>query len=155
MKRTHLLLTAAGGSLALLLGAFGFQALGYAPCEMCLWQRYPHAAAIVLGAAALALPGRALPLLGALAVIITGGIGVFHVGVEQHWWQGITECTGTDGLLGLSGADLINQNEDLGPPLVRCDQATYILFLSMAAWNAILSFALVIPWLLAARASRA
>ena len=40
------MLLAAGGSLALLLGAFGFQALGYAPCKLCLWQRWPHGAAI-------------------------------------------------------------------------------------------------------------
>ncbi|MGR3433482.1 MAG: disulfide bond formation protein B, partial [Shimia sp.] len=42
-------LAAAMGSAALLGGAFFFQMLGYAPCAMCLWQRYPHVIAIGAG----------------------------------------------------------------------------------------------------------
>ena len=38
--RTFLILIAAGGSAALLLGAFGFQYIGeMPPCKMCYWQR--------------------------------------------------------------------------------------------------------------------
>ena len=40
---------AAAGSAALLAGAFFFQARGYAPCELCLLQRWPHAAAVAIG----------------------------------------------------------------------------------------------------------
>ena len=83
MTRTSLVLLAAGGSFLLLAGAFLFQALGWAPCAMCLWQRWPHAAAVLIGALALALPGRLLPLLGALAAATTAGIAVFHSGVER------------------------------------------------------------------------
>ncbi|MFP4274908.1 MAG: disulfide bond formation protein B, partial [Paracoccaceae bacterium] len=58
MTRTTLILLAAGGSAALLAAAFAFQHLGgLAPCTLCLWQRWPHAAAVLLGLAALALPG--------------------------------------------------------------------------------------------------
>ena len=40
-------LLAGGYSLAMLLGAWAFQYIGgLAPCEMCIWQRWPHAAAI-------------------------------------------------------------------------------------------------------------
>ena len=39
--------TAAAGSAALLIAALGFQALGYAPCELCILQRWPHLAAVV------------------------------------------------------------------------------------------------------------
>src|SRR5258705_8608299 len=43
-------LLAGGVSAALLLGAFAFQYLGgLAPCEMCIWQRWPHGAAILFG----------------------------------------------------------------------------------------------------------
>ncbi|MEO0863885.1 MAG: disulfide bond formation protein B, partial [Pseudomonadota bacterium] len=52
----HMVAGAASGSALLLAGAFVFQALGYAPCQMCIWQRYPHAVAIAVGAAALFLP---------------------------------------------------------------------------------------------------
>jgi disulfide bond formation protein DsbB len=44
-----LTLVAAGGSMALLAGAFAFQAMGYPPCHLCLWQRWPHAAALLIG----------------------------------------------------------------------------------------------------------
>ncbi|HHI70229.1 MAG TPA: disulfide bond formation protein B, partial [Rhodobacteraceae bacterium] len=46
MTRKNLILLAAGGSLALLLGAFAFQYLGgMAPCKLCIWQRWPHGVA--------------------------------------------------------------------------------------------------------------
>ena len=70
-SRNVLILIAAGGSAALLLGAFGFQYLGdMPPCPMCLWQRWPHAAAVLIGVLALVVPGRILPLAGALAAAI-------------------------------------------------------------------------------------
>ncbi len=37
------------GHAGLLGGAYLFQFAGYAPCAMCLWQRWPHMAAIALG----------------------------------------------------------------------------------------------------------
>ncbi|MDJ0628268.1 MAG: disulfide bond formation protein B [Rhodobacter sp.] len=155
MTRTHTVLLAAGGSLALLLGAFGFQMLGYAPCQMCLWQRWPHGAAVVIGLIALALPGRALPLLGALAALTTAGIGVFHTGVERDWWEGITACAVSGDITGLSTADLLDTSRDVGPPLVKCDEVAWeFLSLSMATWNALVSFGLAGVWLFAARQSR-
>ncbi|MDT2017410.1 MAG: disulfide bond formation protein B, partial [Planktomarina sp.] len=41
--------TAAFGSALLLAIAYVFEALGYAPCQMCLWQRYPHGFAVLIG----------------------------------------------------------------------------------------------------------
>jgi disulfide bond formation protein DsbB len=150
MTRNFLVLLAAGGSAALLGGAFVFQALGYAPCAMCLWQRWPHAAAILIGAVALFVPGRALPLLGALAAATTAGLGLYHTGVERDWWEGPASCTGTGaGLGGLDGGDLLSMD---GPALVLCDQVSWALMgISMASWNAIFSALLVLIWLQAAR----
>ena len=43
--------------LALLGGALGSQYLGgLHPCEMCYWQRWPHAGAILLAAVAFTAP---------------------------------------------------------------------------------------------------
>src|SRR3954465_2146171 len=70
--------------LALLGGALGSQYLGgLYPCEMCLWQRWPPAAAIVLAALAFTSPAdsarsRALTLLAAAAIAVSGAIGVYH-----------------------------------------------------------------------------
>ena len=153
MTRNQLIMIAAGGSLALLLGAWGFQALGYAPCKMCIWQRWPHGAAVVIGAVALVLPWVILPLLGALAAAITGGIGVYHSGVERGWWEGPTTCTSSD-IGGLSSEQLMEQI--LTAPLVRCDEIAWqMLGVTMPNLNALLSFALVLVWLAAAKATRA
>ena len=80
----------------LLGGAMGSQYIGgLAPCEMCYWQRWPHAVAIILAGAAFVLPGRArlLTSLAGLAIAVSGAIGVFHAGVELGWWEGLTRCT--------------------------------------------------------------
>jgi len=47
---TRLGTAAAIGSIALLGGAYYFQyVVGLAPCDLCLWQRYPHMIAILFG----------------------------------------------------------------------------------------------------------
>ena len=145
-------MTAAAGSAALLLGAFVFQALGYAPCAMCIWQRWPHAAAVVIGLLALMIQGRLLPALGALAALTTGAIGVYHFGVEHKYWDGPASCTGS-GLSGMNVNDLLAV--DSGPKLVMCDQISWeLLGISMPGWNAIISFILAVIWIKAVLASR-
>ncbi|MCW1949745.1 MAG: disulfide bond formation protein B [Octadecabacter sp.] len=148
MTKSNLIAIAAFGSFALLSGAFIFQMLGYAPCQMCLWQRYPHAAAIVIGLLALILTRLQthLALFGALATLITGAIGVYHTGVERDWWEGPTSCTG-GGALNLSDP----LSTDIAP-IVMCDDVVWSLMgLSMASYNALISFALMGLWIAAAR----
>lgn len=122
---------------ALMAGALGSQYLGgLAPCEMCLWQRWPHYAAIGLAALAFVLPQRALVWLAALAILISGGIGIFHAGVEYHWWEGLTQCSQVPGSGGSGNilADIMKT------PLVRCDQAQWSLFgISLAGYNGMIS----------------
>ena len=129
---------------SLLGGALGSQYLGgLAPCEMCYWQRWPHGAAIVLAALAFVLPARAraLTLLAAMAIAVSGAIGVYHAGIEAGIFEGLTACTATGAG---SLADI------MATPLVRCDQIQFaFLGISMAGWNAVLSLgaAIVIGWL--------
>ena len=153
-SRNVLILIAAGGSAALLLGAFGFQYLGdMPPCPMCLWQRWPHAAAVLIGVLALVVPGRILPLAGALAAATTAAIASFHTGVERGWWPGPDSCTSAP-VAGLTPEQLMERI--LAAPLVRCDEVPWeMLGLSMASWNAVASAGLALVWLLAAnRAGR-
>lgn len=150
MTARNLMLLAAFGSVALLLGAYAFQALGYAPCKMCLWQRWPHGAAIAIGALVLMLgPMVLLGLAGALAALTTAGIGLYHTGVERDWWEGPTSCSGGGNALeGLSGNDLLSL--DMPTNVVMCDEVAWAMFgLSMASWNALLSLALAGLWLMA------
>ena len=145
-------------AFAFILGAFGFQYLGHLPpCEMCMWQRYPHIAAGIVGVGGfLLLRAKVFPdsaasgiaILTALLIALSGVIGVYHAGVEWHFWPGPQSCTGSafhaSGVL------------DLNAPVVMCDHAAWRLFgLSLAGYNAILSFALAAAGLtLAARNGR-
>jgi disulfide bond formation protein DsbB len=150
LSRPQLALLATLGSATLLGGAFAFQYIGgLAPCALCLWQRWPHAAAILIGVVALATGWRGLLWLGALAALTTAGIGVFHVGVEQLWWEGLATCT-AGSISGISTADLLNPTADVAAP-VRCDEIPWaMLGISMAGWNVIVSLGLAAVWVAAA-----
>lgn len=155
MTARHLALAAAAGSAALLLGAYIFQLLGYAPCQMCLWQRWPHGAAI--GAGALVLVGLPLTLaavLGALSAVTTAGIGLYHTGVEREIFAGPQSCSGGGGSLGnLSAEDLLSIDGAVN--VVRCDEVAWAFAgLSMASWNAVFSLALALVWINAALRAR-
>ena len=149
LTRQRLILSAALGSAALLGGAFAFQLLGYAPCKMCIWQRYPHAVAIALGALAVFVPLPALIGFGALAALTTAGVGGYHTGVEQGWWEGPTSCSGGDVDTMDAGA-LFDQI--MAAPLIRCDEIAWqFAGLSMAGWNMVISLMLAGVWLMALR----
>ena len=115
---------------ALLLGGAYLSQYGFGlyPCEMCWWQRWPHFA--------------------------SGLIGLFHAGVEYHWWQGITGCAAIPSASeGGSALDAI-----INTPLVRCDEAAWRLFgISLAGYNFLISSAAGIAaiWLLAKKGRRA
>lgn len=142
-------------SVAALAVAFAAQYLGgLAPCVLCIYQRYPYGAAIALTLLALVLPGHpavqrvALALAG-FALLTSAGIAAFHVGVEQHWWEGTAACGGTIEP-GLSLEEL--QAQLMAAPVVRCDQVAWSLFgLSMAGYNFLYagSFGLLALWLAA------
>jgi disulfide bond formation protein DsbB len=128
--------------LALMAGALGSQYLaGLVPCELCIYQRYPHYAAILAAALAILLRRTVLSLpltvLAGLLILTSGGIGAYHAGVEYGWWPGPQHCTGLS--LG-NGPDLMRSI--LAQPLIRCDVPQWTLFgISLAGFNAIFSVA--------------
>jgi disulfide bond formation protein DsbB len=138
-------------AFATIAGAWAFEYAGYAPCELCLKERWayyvavPLALAVTLGASSNARLARAGLLL--LAVVWVGSMvfGIYHSGVEWGWWQGPTSCTGTGGLSG--------GLPDLSKPVVMCDKPAILVFgLSLATWNAVISLVLAVAALTGARA---
>ena len=144
--------------LLLLLGALGSQFLGgLYPCEMCHWQRWPHYSAVLLAAATFVVPQRSLRaslvLVAALLIGISGAIGLFHAGVEYHWWNGITACTTTVSMAGTTPAERLAAI--MNAPMVRCDAAQWTLAgISLAGFNAIFSLGGAITILLLMRKTR-
>ena len=129
---------------ASITGAFIFEALGYAPCELCLKERIPYYAAIPIAgiAAVFAAWGskaltRAAFVVLALIFAASAVLGAYHAGVEWGFWVGPTECTGAlDRAASVS--DFLKQLETV--KVVRCDSAALrILGLSLAGWNAVIS----------------
>lgn len=141
-----LAILAAAGSAFLLLAALFYQWLGYVPCELCILQRWPHLAAVVIGALIAFRDVHLLRWLGALATALACAFAAFHAGVEFGWWQGPTACTGGLGdISAMSTQDLMARLQSA--PVVRCDQPQwYFLGLTMAAWNAIFSAILTVAW---------
>lgn len=135
--RTALFLVAVG---VLSLGAaFGSQHIGgLQPCILCLYQRYPYGVVIALGVLMLLAHRNAriaalLALLAAVALFVDAGIAAFHVGVEQHWWEGTKACSNLIDPT-LSPEELIKALEQ--QPVVPCDKVAWSLFgISMAGYN--------------------
>lgn len=95
---------------------------GLQPCELCLYERWPYYAVIALSALALASRTASLNrvVLGLSAAIFIGGaaLGFYHTGVERHWFEGPTACTGD--LAGASSIEALQRALEGRQP-VQCD----------------------------------
>jgi disulfide bond formation protein DsbB len=137
-------------ALTTIAGAWLFEWWGYAPCYLCLLQRWPYYAAIVLlPVAALATRKsfsmrRAALILFLLLFATSALFGFYHAGIEWKWWPGPSTCT--------AGSGQLTGLPDLSRPVILCDEAALRIFgLSLAGWNAAISAGIAA---LMARASR-
>ncbi|MGE5442610.1 MAG: disulfide bond formation protein B [Bacteroidota bacterium] len=129
-------------SIGALAAAFAGQYLfSLEPCVLCLYERVPWTLAALV--AAVGLAGRAgrrdSELLALCAAIFAagGGLAVYHIGIEQHWWGSIAGCAGGP-VGGLTLDDL--RPESLATELKPCDRVDWRLFgLSLAGYNMIAS----------------
>ncbi len=133
----RILLLAGLASLALIVGALGFQYIGHLPpCEMCHWQRWPHIAAAIVGVGGAVLMrrhARDLAWMVVILILISGLIGAYQTGMQWHLLPGPSACTAPRYVMGSHAP----------APVVRCDVPTwFFLGLALPAWNAILSFAI-------------
>ena len=131
-------------ALATILGAWGFEAAGYLPCELCLKQRWAYYFGIPLGLVVALIAWRGpkslrAPALALLALVFAGSavFGAYHAGVEWKFWPGPTGCTGA-----LTKADSMSDfmQQLKTTQVVRCDAVAIRIFgLSLAGWNAVIS----------------
>ncbi|NLR99030.1 disulfide bond formation protein B [Rhizobium sp. P38BS-XIX] len=135
------------GMIIVIGSALGFQHIGgYIPCALCLEQRQPYyygipVAIVAALTAALGLPSwitRGLLIVAGLMMVVGGGIGVYHAGVEWHFWAGPTTCSTSASSMTQNAGDLLNELSTIKGP--SCTEAALrILGLSMAGWNVIAS----------------
>lgn len=131
-------------SAILLAIAYGFQYNGYAPCELCWYQRYPYMAIVALMMVAMALKeqnSKLLLVLVTLLALTDAGIAGFHVGVEHKWWQGLSTCGGA---FDISNMELtMDSLYNSAQKVVRCDEAAWTLGnISMAGYNMLAALSL-------------
>jgi disulfide bond formation protein DsbB len=126
-------------SVAILASVFAFQYLGgAAPCQMCIWQRYPYALLIAFGLLGWFWQPRLILAIATLVLLVGGGIASYHYGVEQGWFALPAGCA--------AGGDATSVEElrrmlSEAPP--ACDQVQFNLFgWSLAAWNILISVVL-------------
>ncbi len=134
---------AGGISTTLLGGALIFQFVGgFSPCSLCIWQRWPHLAVIIL--AFIGLRGvmpRSMLWLILVAGIFSVGLGSYHAGIEYGFWAGPAGCMTN---LALDDDIQALTQQLLATPLVRCDEVVWsLLGLSMASWNAMISLDII------------
>ncbi|HFB54597.1 MAG TPA: disulfide bond formation protein B [Hellea balneolensis] len=153
-------------SASLWIGALGFEHIGgYAPCQMCYWQRHAHKAVLVISAVAilfqLMAPNnpkreRLFVLLIGCAFLVSFGLAFWHTGVEYKWWEGPKTCS-----VG-ANMDAFNANDILGAlkgkvKMPACSDAPWHLFgISMAGYNALISAgAAIMSFIVASKGSKA
>jgi disulfide bond formation protein DsbB len=148
-------------SLAMLGAAHAFERFAdLAPCNLCLKQRE-----VFWGAVAIALTAtlwhlvsrgsRGTPRIAAflLAVVFaTGAVtAAFHMGGEMKWWALPATCAG-GGDVDLESLAALALGTGPVETVVGCDAVTWrFLGLSMAGWNALISAALAVFSLFAAK----
>ena len=133
--------------LALLTARLSESWAGLVPCALCLLERWPYRAAILLCVLASAWGRAARPLiaLAALTMLASAALAVVHVGVEQRYWPSpLPECQAP-----VLGNGTVAERIARMParPSKPCDDPTYLVPgvpVSMAAMNLGLSLLLSI-----------
>lgn len=117
---------------------------GYAPCPLCLQERYAYYFAVPSTLVAFFAARtesftltQLLLVLIAAVFLLNAVVGIYHAGVEWKWWAGPTSCSaGTAVEWGEGGVASSIEH----PQLVSCSEARWrFLWLSFAGWNAVIS----------------
>jgi len=101
-------------SLTALLLAYGVEQFGgILPCHLCIYQRYVYQA--ILCTAFVPFINNNLSrfaLLAQLVLLLCGiGLSVYHIGVEQKWWESAISCAAP---LTTSGSiEMLEQAKDI------------------------------------------
>ena len=137
-------------SLSMILFALTSEyVFGFAPCSLCLIQRYPHILVTITSVWLIFFRTQNVflypvnTLIMALSIILAS----YHVGVEQSIFQGPQSCSSSNlSLVSEKSAETLLK-EILNTSVVRCNEVIWsFMGLSMATWNLILSIALFIGW---------
>ena len=113
-------------------GAWIFQAFGYAPCELCLKERFPYYAGIPVAIATFAFAvhqSRGLTRAGFILLFLifafSAGFGIYHAGVEWRFSAGADRLHGQRAGEGDLHAGLFAPIADAESRALRCGGDPY------------------------------
>ena len=147
----HISLGAASLSM-IMFALLSEHVFGFAPCSLCLMQRYPHILIVIVSLWLIFFRTHNFFLypVNTLVIALSIILASYHVGVEQNVFQGPQSCSSSNlSLVSEKSAEALLK-DILNTSVVRCNEVTWsFMNLSMATWNLILSIALFIGWTLA------
>ncbi|MDC0074509.1 disulfide bond formation protein B [Alphaproteobacteria bacterium] len=121
------------------------------PCNLCIWQRWPYIFAICVSLLILSLNFDKIErnvskkLFQLLSFIYLSGsiLAIYHFGIENLWWSGISGCPDQIVSTSVNLNDL--RDKLLNTPITRCDVPQWELFnISLAGYNIVSSIILCI-----------
>ena len=129
-------------SSSMLLSAFYLEYFHDAfPCDLCITQRWFHALIISYSLIAIFIHEKKFLankfiLIGLSITWIASSVaGLYHFGIEMNYWNGPDECSSSIDF----SKDLLKYLLNKSP--IKCDEVMFkILGLSLAGWNALMSF---------------
>ena len=152
---------AALGAAAALAFAYGLENWAeLPPCALCLVERWPYRAVVVLGLLAAVVPARlarVVLMVAILCLLADAAVAFVHVGVEMKWWPSpLPECAAPR----FSGGSIADRLASMpARPAKPCDEPTFPIPgvpLSLAAMNMLfaLAFSATLAMSMAGRRNR-
>tara|TARA_B100000676_G_scaffold180031_1_gene176769 strand:+ start:114 stop:596 length:483 start_codon:yes stop_codon:yes gene_type:complete len=126
--------------LSLAVAYFTQYILGHKPCNLCLIERIPYLAALVLVSLIFIINKFERIISGIVLLFFIFGtlVSFYHVGIEQGFFEESFVCELGTSNLNTSKEDLLNQLKS--KTIISCKDVTFRLFgLSLATINTVLS----------------
>ncbi len=130
--------------IALISAYFIEHVLGHQPCNLCLIERIPYglSAALIITMFVFKKNEKFFVVLLILNFIFSFAISIYHLGIEQGFFQESTVCGVKDLTESMSKEDLIKQ---LNEKIVSCKDVTFRIFgLSLTSINIVINLFLII-----------
>ena len=118
--------------------------LGYKPCELCVYQRFPYFIIIFLSISYILINNIKMKKITFLFYILiffsSFIISSYHFGIENNFWTSLTECK--------TNSEKITDSNDiknylLNKDYVSCSDVLFKFFgISLAGYNILISFIL-------------
>ncbi|PPR76275.1 MAG: Disulfide bond formation protein B [Alphaproteobacteria bacterium MarineAlpha2_Bin1] len=121
------------------------------PCELCSYQRWPYYILVFLSIIIFFIKNIKknffISILITLILLISSILAIYHTGIEQNFWSGITACSDFTKITANDIDELRKRILDV--PITRCDLVSWkFLIFSLSNLNSIISLALFIISLL-------